>query len=349
MRIGLVAPPWVAVPPPRYGGTEAVLDNLARGLTALGHAVRLFTVGESTCPVERQWFFEHAMGTARDAEQEGAHVLAAYESLQDVDIIHDHTVLGPLLASAGPGRRVPTAFTVHGPVTPPAAAKVLCQASRHAALVAISHAQRRSAPDLPFFAVIHHGIDLDVYRAGPGGGGYAMFVGRMSPAKGVHRAVTIARRAGMPLVIAAKMWEPGEVEYYRTAVEPLLDGDVEVLFDTDREARIELLGRADVLLNPICWPEPFGLVMAEALACGTPVVGSPCGAAPEIVEDGVTGFLRESDDDLVDALKGIDELDRAEVRHAAVERFSLERMARDHETLYEQLVARNVRRRVLIA
>ena len=129
-----------------------------------------------------------------------------------------------------------------------------------------------------------------------------MFVGRMSPDKGVHRAVDIAKRTGMPLVIAAKMWEEVEVDYFRAEVEPRLHDRVELLLDADRERRLELLGRAEALLNPICWAEPFGLVMAEALACGTPVVGSPYGAAPEIVDDGVTGFLRESDDALVEAL-----------------------------------------------
>jgi glycosyltransferase involved in cell wall biosynthesis len=165
-----------------------------------------------------------------------------------------------------------------------------------------------------------------------------MFVGRMSPDKGVHRAVDIARRAAMPLVIAAKMWEDVEVDYFRAEVEPRLHDGVELLLDADREHRLELLGRAEALLNPICWPEPFGLVMAEALACGTPVVGSPHGAAPEIVDDGVTGFLRETDDELVEALGHAGEIDREACRLAAVERFSIERMARDHELLYQHLV-----------
>jgi glycosyltransferase involved in cell wall biosynthesis len=338
MRIGIVAPPWVAVPPPRYGGTEAVLDNLARGLAARGHTVRLFTVRDSTCPVERRWIFDQAAGTIRDAELEGVHALAAYEALHDVDVVHDHTVLGPLLAAASACPRIPTAFTVHGPVKS-LSGRVLAQVARHAALVAISHGQRRSAPHLPFAAVIHHGIDTDVYSPGPGGGGYLLFVGRMSPAKGVHRAVAIARRAGMPLVVVAKMWDPAEVEYFRSAVEPLLHPGVELLLDADRGRRIELLQRAEALLNPICWPEPFGLVMAEALACGTPVVGSPCGAAPEIVDDGRTGFLRESDDDLVAALARLGDLNRSDCRIAAVQRFSVQRMAQDHEALYECVTA----------
>jgi glycosyltransferase involved in cell wall biosynthesis len=341
MRVGLVAPPWVPVPPPRYGGTESILDNLARGLVDRGHEVVLYTVGTSTCPVERRWLFDEPAAPIGAGEPEAAHVLAAYSALtRDVDVIHDHTALGPLLEpalAAAASARVPVILTLHGPPTDPVRRLLLPHAARHAALVAISESQRGLAPDLPFTSVIHHGIDLDVHKQGPGGGGYLMFVGRMSPDKGVHRAVDIARRAGMRLVITAKMWEDAEVDYFRAEVEPRLHDGVELLLDADRADRLELLGRAEALLNPICWAEPFGLVMAEALACGTPVVGSPYGAAPEIVDDGVTGFLRESDDELVEAVGRIEELDREKCRLAAVERFSIERMARDHERLYQRL------------
>jgi glycosyltransferase involved in cell wall biosynthesis len=344
MRIGLVAPPWVSVPPTQYGGTESVVDNLARGLADRGHEVVLYTVGTSTCPVPKRWLFDEPAGPIGAGELEAAHVLAAYTSLTgDVDVIHDHTALGPLLASAmaaAASACVPVVLTLHGPPTDPARRLLLSHASRRAALVAISRSQRRAAPDLPFARVIHHGVDLDLHKQGPGGGGYLMFVGRMSPDKGVHRAIDIARRFGMRLVISAKMWERAEVDYFRAEVEPRLHDGVELLLDADREHRLELLGRAEALLNPICWAEPFGLVMAEALACGTPVVGSPYGAAPEIVDDGVTGFLRESDDELVEALGRVGELDREACRLAAVERFSIERMARDHERLYQGMVDR---------
>ncbi len=342
MRVGLVAPPWVPVPPTRYGGTESILDNLARGLVERGHEVVLFTVGASTCPVEKRWLFDEPAAPIGAGEPEAAHVLAAYPSLtRDVDVVHDHTALGPLLApalEAAASTCVPVVLTLHGPPTDATRRLLLSYAARNAALVAISRSQRRSAPDLPFTRVIRHGVDLDLHKPGPGGGGYLMFVGRMSPDKGVHRAVDIARQAGMPLVIAAKMWEQVEIDYFRAEVEPRLHDGVELLLDADRGHRLELLGRAEALLNPICWAEPFGLVMAEALACGTPVVGSPYGAAPEIVEDGVTGFLREGDDELVEALGRVRQLDREACRLAAVERFSIERMARDHERLYQGLV-----------
>ena len=167
MRIGLIAPPWIPVPPPAYGGTEEVIDNLARGLTALGHDVRLFTVGESTCPVPRQWLYRSPAERMGDSAPEAAHVLAAYQALAgDVDIIHDHTDLGPVLAGQHGMARQPVVTTIHGQVAGNRCR--LAQAARHASIVAISHAHARSFGPIPVAAVIHHGIDLDIHKAGPG-------------------------------------------------------------------------------------------------------------------------------------------------------------------------------------
>ena len=194
MRIGLIAPPWIPVPPPAYGGTEEVIDNLARGLTALGHDVRLFTIGESTCPVPRQWLYRSPAEPIGATAPEAAHVLAAYDTLADTDIIHDHTELGPLLAGRRGIARQPVVTTIHGPVTG-RNRRALAQIARHASIAAISRAHARSFGDIPVAAVIHHGIDLDIYKPGPGTGGYLLFTGRMSPDKGVHHAVRVARRA----------------------------------------------------------------------------------------------------------------------------------------------------------
>ena len=167
MRIGLIAPPWIPVPPPAYGGTEEVIDNLARGLTALGHDVRLFTVGESTCPVPRQWLYRSPAERMGASAPEAAHVLAAYQALAgDVDIIHDHTDLGPVLAGQHGMARQPVVTTIHGQVAGNRCR--LAQAARHASIVAISHAHARSFGPIPVAAVIHHGIDLDIHKAGPG-------------------------------------------------------------------------------------------------------------------------------------------------------------------------------------
>ena len=213
MRIGLIAPPWIPVPPPAYGGTEEVIDNLARGLTALGHDVQLFTVGASTCPVTRRWLYRSPAEPMGDRFREAAHVLAAYEALAGADIIHDHTDLGPLLAERRGISHPPVVTTVHGPVTVRNRG-MLAETARYAPIVAISRAHARSFGGIPVAAVIYHGIDLDAYTPGPGTGGYLLFTGRMSPDKGVHHAVRVARRAGWPLVLTAKSREPAERAYF---------------------------------------------------------------------------------------------------------------------------------------
>ncbi len=342
MRIGLIAPPWIAVPPSAYGGTEVVIDNLARGLMALGHDVRLFTVGESTCPVPRQWIFRSPVEPMGAPAAEAVHALAAYEALAGADIIHDHTVLGPRLAwRRGITRaitRAPVVTTVHGRVTPQER-RLLAETARHAAIVAISHAHARSLAGVPVTAVIYHGIDLDVYTPGPGTGGYLLFVGRMSADKGVHHAVRAARLAGWPLVISAKMREPAERAYFEEQVRPLLGPDDVMPAERPLATRLALLREAAALLNPITWPEPFGLVMAEALASATPVLAFPNGAAPEIIDHGRTGFLCQDEEEMTAAIAEVHQIDRRRCRIAAEQRFSLARMAADHERLYRAILA----------
>ena len=343
MRIGLIAPPWVPVPPPAYGGTEVVVDNLARGLRRLGHEVLLFTVGESTCPVPRDSLYPTAVRPMGAGCSEAAHALAAYEALRDVDIIHDHTLLGPLLAARASQSGPPVVVTAHGPFDLEAR-RIFSAVAERVSIVAISHSQARSAWPIPVAAVIHHGIDLDVYRPGPGGGGYLLFIGRMAAEKGVHRAVHIARQAGFPLKVATKMREPAERAYFEQVVAPLLAPDDEPPAERTLDERLQLLRFADGLVDPIRWPEPFGLVMAEALAAGVPVLAHPYGAAPEIVDSGRTGFLHPLESGLVAAARRLPEIDRAACRTAAERRFGLLRMAADHVRLYERILERGAER-----
>ena len=338
MRIGLIAPPWIPVPPPAYGGTEEVIDDLARGLAALGHDVRLFTVGESTCPVPRQWLYQSPAEPMGSHFKEAAHVLAAYEALADgVDIIHDHTDLGPVLAGRRRLARQPVVTTIHGPVTA-RNCRMLAEIARHASIVAISHAHARSFGGIPVAAVIHHGIDLDLHRPGPGTGGYLLFIGRMSPDKGVHRAVRVARRAGWPLVISAKIREPAERAYFDQQVRPLLGPDDDMLPEQPPTVRVDLMGHAAALLNPITWLEPFGLVMAQALATATPVLAFPNGAAPEIIDHGQTGYLCRGEDEMTAAVARVHQNDRRHCRAAAEQLFSLARMAADYARLYRAIL-----------
>jgi glycosyltransferase involved in cell wall biosynthesis len=339
MRIGLIAPPWIPVPPPAYGGTEVVIDNLARGLLALGHDVRLFTVGESTCPVPRQWLYPSPVEPMGAPAAEAAHVLAAHEALADADIIHDHTVMGPRLAGRRALARQPVVTTFHGRVTP-ADLRRLAETARYASIVAISDAHARYFGGIPVAAVIHHGIDLDVYAPGPGTGGYLLFVGRMSPDKGVHHAVRAARRAGWPLVISAKMRDPAERAYFDEQVRPLLGPGEARPTEHPLATRLALLREAAALLNPITWPEPFGLVMAEALASATPVLAFPNGAAPEIIDHGRTGYLCHGEEEMTAAIAEVHRISRRGCRIAAEQRFSLARMAADYERLYRAILER---------
>jgi len=337
VRIGLIAPPWIPVPPPAYGGTEAVIDNLARALTDLGHDVRVFTVGASTCPVTRDHLFAEPVAPIGQTVPEAAHVLAAYESLGDVDLIHDHTILGPLLAGRSGMPTPPVVTTNHGAFTA-STRRILREVARTAAIVAISADHARRAGDVPIAAVIHHGIDLDLYRPGPRVDGHLVFIGRMSPDKGVDHAVLIARAAGRPLRIVTKMREPDELEYYQSCVRPILQpGDPEPE-ELPLHERIAVLQSAAALVNPIAWPEPFGLVMAEALATGTPVVVTPVGSAPEIVTDRRTGFLCATDQEAVHSVQVVETIDRAVCRAEAERRFSMARMAAAYERLYRQVL-----------
>ena len=337
MRIGLIAPPWVSVPPLGYGGTEVVIDNLARGLHDRGHDVRLFMIGDSTCPVQRDFLYEAPrvpMGTSVD---EAAHVLAAYDALADVDLIHDHTILGPLLAARAGLRRPPVVSTHHGAFTLENR-RIFAAIAQHAAVVAISHDQASHAPDVPVAAVIHHGIDLDVYRPGSGDGGYLLFLGRMSPDKGVDLAIRAARAAGRPLVLACKIREPAERTYFEQVVQPLLGSDDDLRIEPAIDEQLDLLRGAVALVNPISWDEPFGLVMVEALATGTPVLAFARGAAPEIIEHGRTGYFCSNEADLITAIGNAPLLDRRRCRAAAEKRFSLQHMVSNYEALYGRVL-----------
>ncbi len=336
MRIGIIAPPWLPVPPLGYGGTEGVLDCLVRGLQAEGHEVLLATTGESTCPVPKVHVHERAVGIGTgDATAELLHVLHAYRHLKACDIVHDHTLVGPLYSKWFPDLQVVT--TNHGPfdstLTP-----LYRAIAPEVPIIAISHHQASLAKGIPIAAVIHHGIDVEEWPIGPGQGGYALFLGRLHPNKGAHVAARVARRAGIPLLIAAKCSEPAEKEYFEAAIRPQLGGGVEYLGEVNREAKAELLGDALCLLNPIAWPEPFGMVMVEAMACGTPVIATRSGAAPEIVDDGTVGYLCSSEDALVEALGKVASLERERCRSYVAERFSLKRMVRQHVRFYEELL-----------
>jgi glycosyltransferase involved in cell wall biosynthesis len=212
--------------------------------------------------------------------------------------------------------------------------------SQEVPIIAISHDQRRHVPDIPIARVIHHGVDPGAFPVGDGDGGYFLFLGRMAPEKGAHRAVEAAWRAGARLLLAAKMREPWEFDYFETYVQPYLNEDIRYLGEVPHEEKVRLLGGARGLLNPIQWAEPFGLVMVEALACGTPVLAFPEGAAPEIVEDGKTGFLCRDVAEMAERIGQVDQIERSACRAAVEDYFCTTRMVAEHLDLFEELIGR---------
>ena len=336
MRIALVAGPWLPVPPPAYGGTEGVINRLALGFQEAGHEVLLFTTGDSTCPVPTKWVRDRAAPEyIGQSFVEVHHLIHAYDAVADFDIIHDHTVVGPTMAECRARGRVVT--TNHGPFTNELNV-IYGRAAESAAVIAISHDQASRA-SVPVSAVIHHGLRPEELDVGPGDGDYLLFLGRFAPEKGAREAALVAHLTGMRLLIAAKMREREEVEYFESQVKPLLGGNVEYVGEVGKEEKQRLLGSARALLNPISWPEPFGLVMIEALACGTPVLTLRAGAAPEIVEHGVTGLVLGRVEEIAASLDRIDDLDRGACRRAVEEHFSADRMVREHLALFDRLLA----------
>jgi glycosyltransferase involved in cell wall biosynthesis len=340
MRIAVVAPPWTPIPPPLYGGIELVVDQLATGLVAAGHDVTLFATGDSTSKVPLKWILPEAEGMRIGmAVPEMRHILHAYSSITDYDVVHDHTILGPFYAERYPDLRIAT--TIHGPFNEELTDLYRAIAHR-VPIICISNAQRRAAPDLQVAGVIHHGIDASAFIQGDGDGDddgeYLLFLGRMSPDKGAHRAIEVARKAGLRLLLAAKMREPWERSYFEEYVEPFLGDSAAYLGEVSHEHKLELLRGAKALLFPIRWNEPFGMVMLEAFASGTPVIAFPEGAAPEVIEDGRTGFLCADEAAMADAVGRLGEIDRSACRAAVEGYFSTKRMVAQHVELYERLL-----------
>jgi glycosyltransferase involved in cell wall biosynthesis len=340
MRIAVISPPWAPVPPVLYGGIELVVDRLCVGFQAAGHDVLLYATGDSTCPVPTQWALERAEGQRIGmAVPEQRHVMHAYEAIAEwgADVVHDHTIIGPFHA-ADRYPDLPVATTIHGPFNEELLDLYERLNKDGTPIIAISHAQADSAPSVHVERVIHHGIDAEDFPVGAGKGGYFLFLGRMAADKGPHRAIAAAEKAGVPLLMAAKMREAWEISFFEEHVKPHLSDTVRYLGEVPHEQKLELLAGATALLNPIRWNEPFGLVMIEALACGTPVLAFPEGAAPEIVKNGVTGFLCTDEDDMANKIDVAADLDRDACRRSVEEYFSTKRMVDEHIDLFTSML-----------
>jgi glycosyltransferase involved in cell wall biosynthesis len=353
MRILEVAPAWFPVPPRGYGGIELVVSLLADGLVARGHDVTLVASGDSVTKARLVSPLVEAPDPARigNVGDDVFHALSSYLEAVDhpdgYDIVHDHCgLIGPALGaiasgaawrSGVPGVFPPVVHTLHGPWTE-AAKRYYSRLHDRIHLVAISAAQQADNPGIQYAGVVPNGIDLDAYPRRDHKDDYLLFLGRSNPEKGPEVAVEVARRAGMHLKMVVKRNERFEQEYWDQVVAPRLSGGEEIFEHIPHEAKVDLLGRARATLFSIQWPEPFGLVMIESMACGTPVIATSRGAAPEVIVDGVTGFLCDSIEGMVAAVDRVGGISPAACQDHVARRFGAGAMLDGYEHLFHELV-----------
>lgn len=336
MKVAILSPVWFPVPPVGYGGIEWVVSLLADGLARAGHEVTLFASGDSFTQATLSSVYETAPSEEIGrTSPELRHALACFERAGEFDIVNDHS--GPLAAAVGAAVSTPVVHTVHGPLTGADGELYasLARVAPNVGLVSLSLNQRKPQPGLPWLANCPNALDLGAYPVHVERGEYLLFLGRMSHEKGCHRAVEVALEAGVPLRIAGKMREPAEREYFETFVAPHLGDGVEYLGETSHGKKVALLQNARATLFPIEWEEPFGLVMIESIACGTPVIATRWGAVPEVIEHGRSGIIVDDYREMAAALADADRLEPVECRRSVEERFSAERMVRDYEAAYE--------------
>jgi glycosyltransferase involved in cell wall biosynthesis len=350
MRIGQIAPLTEAIPPKLYGGTERVVHWLTEELVALGHDVTLFASGDSvtTAKLEAMWPQSLRLsGSIRDPN--ALHMLmleVVRRRAADFDFLHFHLDYYPF--SLFSRQSTPFVTTLHGRLDLPEHQPVFAAFSS-IPVISISHAQRRPVPQAGWVRTIYHGVPEDLLRPQPGTPSYLAFLGRIAPEKGVDQAIRIAGRAGMPIKIAAKI-DKADVEYFEEHIRSLFAlPHVEYIGEIADKDKSEFLSGAIGLLMPINWPEPFGLSMIEAMACGTPVVAYNRGSVPEVVEDGVTGFVVEDQLSATDAVRRLPQLSRSAVRARFEERFTARIMAKEYLATYRGLMSGAAARPRLVA
>lgn len=342
MRIAEVSPPWLAVPPSGYGGIEWVVALLADGLVEHGHDVTLFATGDSRTKADLEYVFDVAPGPKfiNSIWHDTIHSLHVYRDVSGFDVIHEHTVWSGLLAASLID--VPVVHTLHGPFTPEMR-QLYERIADRIWFVAISENQRSLMPELRYGGVVYNGIDTSLYPLRTEKEDFVFFLGRVTPDKGPIRAAEAARAAGVPLVMALKIASPEEEEYWRTEVEPRLPEGTTILPEIPLEKKVDLLSRARAVLFPIDWEEPFGLVMTEAMACGTPVIATPRGSVPEVIADGETGFIVPVDgyaEAAAESMRHLEDIDPAACRAWVEKRFSKAAMVAGYEAVFERALER---------
>lgn len=343
MKLALFSPVWYPVPPTRYGGIEAIVHLLGEGLVDAGVDVTLFASGDSQTSADLVAAFdtapsEHIGHTFWELQ----HAIELLERQHEFDIVHDHSGLLGLSLFGAAGNTV--VHTVHGPLTGEAGDMYerLCRTLENVHLVSLTLRQRNGFPHLRWAANVHNAVDIDRYPLARQPEDFLLFLGRMSPDKGAHRAIRVAQRTGRRLLIAAKCLEPGEIEYFDSCIAPHLGDGIEYVGEVDHDEKCRLLSRAHALVVPIEWEEPFGLVMIEALATGTPVIALRRGSVPELLRHGETGFIANDLSEMVAAVDMIDGfgLDPEALRAEASRQFSVQQMVDGYLAVYERLLER---------
>jgi len=345
MKIAQVAPLFESVPPQYYGGTERIVSYLTEELVRQGHQVTLFASGDSVTHARLIAACPRALRLDEQCVDQMAHGIVqldqVFRQAPAFDLLHFH--IDYLHFPLSIRQRVPHVTTLHGRLDIPDLVPVY-QTFPRMPVVSISDAQRAPFPWLPWQGTVYHGLPAELYTVQDTPGSYLAFLGRISPEKGVEQAIAIARQAGIPLKIVAKV-DQADREYFQSVVQPLLDHPlVEYLGEMGEGDKNTFLGHAYALLFPIEWPEPFGLVMIEALACGTPVIAYRHGSVPEVLEDGVTGWIVAGQDEAVQAIERVSTLSRTRCRQTFEARFSVTRMTQDYLRIYQQLLERRTER-----
>lgn len=354
MKIAVLSPPWIAVPPVGYGGTELVVANLVEGLVKRGHEVMLFATGDSKTSARLEYFYEKAIGNDLSLKLNPFYLLNHFHKFfkivkqEKFDIIHNHTAYqGMFFCDL---QDTPFVHTLHGGYYKDLKApsgfvedkrQVLWQ-FRHHPFISISNNQRQGMPELNYIATVYNGIKPEEFKLGNGEGGYLAWLGRITPNKGLDIAIRVAQKLKIPLKIAAFVDPGADGKYFEEQIKPLISQTKEVEFlgeICDPEKKTDFLGKAIATLFPIRWHEPFGLVMVESMASGTPVIAFNKGSVPEVIENEKTGFIVENENEMIEAVKKINRIDRKYCHQYAISRFSVEKMVENYEKAYQKVIS----------